>query len=356
MKASSQTVEKVLYGQFYTRVNPFTLKPFREWFDRIPTLADQTFIEPFSGSNSIVKMMLDTYPDLAVSQWSAFDLYPEAQETNLVPGLQLTKRDTIADFPDGYSVCITNPPYLAKNSASRKKLNVNFEGFQDLFEVSLARMLEHCQWVAAIIPESYITRPVLRHRLHSTISLTQTMFDDTEFPVCLALFDPLPTETFSIWQNDTFLGKHADLNEELDNLLLTPKPRVFRFNDAKGILGLYAVDMTKAPSIRFVPGHEIAASDIKHTSRAITRIHSDALTKVDLEVVIKLCNEKLANYRERTKDVFLTSFKGLRDDGKYRRRLDWETAQRIVATSLTEYDPSLRNLIIADPKLSLWHL
>jgi hypothetical protein len=205
MKSGSTREDKVLYGQFYTRVNPFALQPFREWIQAIPDIKNQRFVEPFSGSNSIVQMIIETYPHISVSQWSAFDLHPEAQENNLVPSLEVIKQDTIARFPTSFSVCITNPPYLAKNSASRKKLQVDFEGFQDLFEVSLSRMLDCCKWVAAIVPESFITRPILRSRLYSIISLTQTMFDDTEFPVCLALFNPEPTKTYNLWQNETYL-------------------------------------------------------------------------------------------------------------------------------------------------------
>jgi hypothetical protein len=301
-------------------------------------------------------MIIETYPHISVSQWSAFDLHPEAQENNLVPSLEVIKQDTIARFPTSFSVCITNPPYLAKNSASRKKLQVDFEGFQDLFEVSLSRMLDCCKWVAAIVPESFITRPILRSRLYSIISLTQTMFDDTEFPVCLALFNPEPTKTYNLWQNETYLGEHRTLKDALDKLLLIPKSRLFRFNDANGSLGLYAVDMTKGPSIRFVEGSVIPGSEIKHTSRAITRIGSRLFIDVDLNQVINLCNANLSTYRERTKDVFLTSFKGLREDGRYRRRLDWETAQRIITTSLVEYNPSIRDLIISDSKLELWQL
>ena len=45
----------------------------------------------------------------------------------------------------------------------------------------------------------------------------------------------------------------------------------------------------------------------------------------------EVANELLATYREKTQDVFMTSFKGLRADGKYRRRLDFKTARAILA-------------------------
>ena len=40
--------------------------------------------------------------------------------------------------------------------------------------------------------------------------------------------------------------------------------------------------------------------------------------------------------RYKTGDVLLTSFKGLRADGKYRRRLDFKTAQMVMNLAVKE--------------------
>ena len=53
------------------------------------------------------------------------------------------------------------------------------------------------------------------------------------------------------------------------------------------------------------------------------------------------CNQYLTWYRENTQDVFMTSFKGLRKDGRYRRRLDFETAKAIMSTVLVNYKKDL---------------
>lgn len=48
------------------------------------------------------------------------------------------------------------------------------------------------------------------------------------------------------------------------------------------------------------------------------------------EYFIKKINENLLEYREKTNDCFLTSFKCLRKDLRYRRRLDYKTARNLL--------------------------
>lgn len=329
-------IEKIKLGQFYTRTSPFEFERFKKWLSGIPDLKNKKFIEPFAGSNSIVQMMLASF-HMSVAQWASFDIAPEAQQENLVPQVPLQQLDTISFFPKGFDVCITNPPYLAKNSATRKGMEIDFEGFQDLFEVSLGRMLKNCGWVAAIIPESFLTREVHRSRLEFVISLNIDMFHDTDFPVCLAVFSPDVQETYEIWRGEQFIGMARDLRLKAEGLLTSSKDSQLKFNDPEGLLGLWAIDNTKENSIRFLEGKEIHPSTIKVSSRAITRISSPHLTSINqLETVIEKANLILAEYRESTQDVFLTSFKGLRIDGKYRRRIDWNTASKILNTVFEE--------------------
>jgi len=47
---------------------------------------------------------------------------------------------------------------------------------------------------------------------------------------------------------------------------------------------------------------------------------------------------KLEQIRKNTHDVFLTSFKGLRNDNKYRRRLDFTTIKLILCAVLEEME------------------
>jgi hypothetical protein len=326
---------KIELGQFYTRNNPFGYPRFVNWLNSIPNLDQAKFIEPFGGANSIVQMILETFPEIQTSQWSSYDIHPEAQQKNLVPSVKLQRRDTISNFPEGFDICITNPPYLAKNSATRKGLKVDFGEFQDLFEVALNVMLGKSAYVAAIIPESFISRGLFTSRLEFVISLNLEMFDDTEFPVCLAVFSPEHTAGFEVWRGDSLIAELPQLDQDVRNLLKATKIQGLRFNDPNGPLGLTAVDGTKSPTIRFRIGYEIDSSEIKPTSRALTRISFPLLDQnpESLDDLILQANSVLDQYRKLTNDVFLTSFKGLRADGQYRRRLSWQIATEILATA-----------------------
>lgn len=320
---------KIHLGQFYTQTNPFVHPRFQQWLNSIPKLGSRRFLEPFGGANNIVKMILDIESRISEKNWSSFDIQPQAQAENRVPQVKVSRRDCIRSFPLGYDVAVTNPPYLAKNSATRKGAKIDFENFGDLFELSLSRTLQSCPWVAAIIPESFITRELFQDRLEFVISLNEPMFDDTEFPVCLAVFSPEATADFELWIGDEFIGLYSQLKSQQRKLDAARKVKAV-FNDPNGILGLRAIDSTKGASIEFVPGVDVPSSRIRNTSRSLTRITFPGLKAKDLDKFIEIANKELRTYRNATKDVFLTSFKGLRQDGRYRRRLDWSTSSKIL--------------------------
>jgi len=242
-------------------------------------------------------------------------------------------RDTLADFPTGYHVVVTNPPYLAKNSAKRRGLVFADSPYDDLYKHALAITLEHTPWVAAIVPDSLFTAKLFHHRARAFISLTQAMFADTEHPVCLALFGPTGGNP-ELWMGERHVGNMRDLSKHLPQPL---KKHTWKFNDPQGIVGLYALDTPKKPSICFVPGHSIDPGLIKHSSRAITRISTPHLTEENLPAFLQQANHKLLQMRQHTQDVFLTSFKGLRADGMYRRRMDFATARAILDTTYDEH-------------------
>ena len=322
---------KILLGQFYTRGNPFQYSRAQKWFAEIPNLSQAKIIEPFAGSNSIVALVNSSVSALSPKNWESFDIHPEAIEANLVPGITLSKRDTLEDFPAGFDIAITNPPYLAKNSATRKGMLVHFGEYQDTFEVALHEMLSNCNWVAAIIPESFITRKLFKDRLDAVISLNHEMFDDTEFPVCLALFSPNSSSNFEIWRGEEYLGRRKELDKQVERLLSARTVIKPRFNDPQGEIGLIAIDNTSGPTIKFVDGPTIASAEIKVTSRSLTRISIDYLSDILVaESIIAEANKILESYRAISSDVFLTAFKGLRADNAYRRRIDWNTAGRIL--------------------------
>lgn len=323
---TAPTPHKRTHGQFFTEGNPFVHAPFRAWFESIPEGNKACLLEPFAGSNNIIRLMREAGYE---NRWACFDVDPPH---GLAEGVLVHQRDTLADFPEGFEVVVTNPPYLAKNSAARRGLPYPPSQHDDLYKHALEVTLGKVPFVAAIIPESFVVAEVFHDRILATVSLTSKMFNDTDCPVCLALFVPTATKEnpadFEIWDEGRKLGQYLRFQE-----VLSPVPRAHRtpwkFNDPQGSLGLRGVDDTRCASIRFVRGETIPSSEIKHSSRAISRI-AGLPPDIDLDLFIEVANKSIDRYRRNTHDALMTSFKGLREDGKYRRRLDFAAARNLM--------------------------
>ena len=327
--------EKVKYGQYYTNFNCFKLEIFKEWFDIIPDNKKQTILEPFAGSNNIVKLI----NDIGIkSKWKCYDILPS--RINQYPKYEIKEQDTLKNFPSGYFTVITNPPYLGKSSAKRRGINFPDTIYDDLYKYSLAKMLDNCEYIAAIIPESFITQGLFHDRLYAVASLTYKMFNDTECPVCLALFVPKylkKQEDFKIYENDKFIGSYQELKAKSINS--TYKVDCWKSNN-KGSIGVICIDNTKEDSIKFIKGEELD-NEIKN-SRAFLRL--EGLPKdINRDEFLKYCNNELGKYRKDTNDVLLTAFKGLRTDNKYRRRLDFKTAKQMLSYVLEKYERDILN-------------
>ncbi|NDV78755.1 DUF5053 domain-containing protein [Dysgonomonas sp. 511] len=312
-------------AKYYTKSNPFNHKLFIEWLNMIPNYKNSRFLEPFAGSNNIIKLVKDVDND--ISNWVCFDIAPPVE--NNVLQYSVTKRDTIRNFPSGFNICITNPPYLAKNSATRRKLKYPDTHYDDVYKLCLDIMLSDCDYVVAILPESFITSNLFHNRLLGLISLNYNVFDDTNCPVCLALFIPQKLDdNFHIYIGNEYIGtynqlKNYNLTEYTNNTIN------WKFNVPDGSIGVKCVDSQHGADIRFIRGDKINSDDIKISSRTLTRI-SGLPYNIELKSFIDVCNNVLSEYRMQTNDIFLTSFKGLRKDGKYRRRIDFKTIRCIL--------------------------
>ncbi len=310
---------------------------FHKWLKSIPDYKTITILEPFAGANNIVGMVKDV--GYCTQAWRSYDLDPVNDDSNATD-LVVEQRDTLSDYPAGFVAAITNPPYLAKNSATRRGLPFPATAYDDLYQVALATMLEGTPYVAAIVPESFVTQALFHDRLQAVVSLTCRMFEDTEVPVCLALFIPncskpttgkLGGKDFAIYAENRLIGTYSKLMASLRQ----PRSSVaWRFNDSAGLIGLQAIDNQKAASINFTNGAAIPASSVKETSRSVTRISCAGLDETTATLVIAKANELLAERRKLTKDVFMTAFKGLRQDGRYRRRLDFSQARDLLNLAL----------------------
>ena len=316
MKSEGFIEGKRLNGQYFTSENPFETEGFKEWAEEC-NLKESIILEPFAGSNNLIKMLQKM--DL-VKTFASFDVSPQNEN--------VLSRDTLEDFPEGYNVCITNPPYLARNSAKRRGLLYPETNYDDLYKFAIEKVLQNCKNVGAIIPASFLNSGLFRGRLSRYILLNNKMFEETSHPVCLALFKERSSDVL-IYENKEFIGKLSELEKKLP---VSVNKFQMKFNEKSGNLGLIAIDNTLEPSIKFCHGNEINPEKILGTSRSITRI----LVDCDTEKLIKSLNEALNGFRKETHDIFLTPFKGLRKDFKYRRRLDYKLARDLINQVLSE--------------------
>lgn len=322
--------KKQQYGQFFTITNPFGVDAFCTWLKNIPE-KNITILEPFAGANNIINLVNIINKKAEIGKnldWKSFDI--DTSFDNNAPDYPITQQDTIKNYPKGFKVAITNPPYLAKNSATRSGIPFPETDYDDLYKLALSIMLNNTPYVAAIIPESFITSGLFQDRLQFVVSLTCKMFDDTDCPVCLALFIPELSDDFIIYNMNHKIGSYKEIKRKVDELIKPNSTVNWKFNDKDGIIGIRCIDNTKEPSIEFIPGDQISPSKIKVSSRSLTRVSGIEIT--DLEKFLNECNKILKQYRLDTNDIFLTSFKNLREDGCYRRRLDFKTAKDILNT------------------------
>lgn len=310
---------KRAFGQYYTAQNPFTGDAFGEWA-QAAGLPHQHVLEPFAGRNDLITMLQSAGQ---CRRFASFDIAPAAAKVK--------RRNTLANFPKGFDACVTNPPWLARNSATRRGLPYPQTRYDDLYKHCLEKCLDNCPYVAAIIPATFLQSNLFRSRLSDYILLHDKMFTDTDNPVCLALFKESESDDVRIWYDNDFKDNLSKLESAMEkhvssSEILKMEKRVV-FNDENGKLGLVAFDNTRERSIRFCTAEEIAHYPVKTSSRFFARISGDF---GDVRHLVSKLNKILEKIRDDTYDVFLTPFKGVRSDGEYRRRISFADVRSLI--------------------------
>ena len=329
-------------GQYFTRdsvwLRPHIRKHIQELADRYNGCVD-----PFAGDGHL----------LAIAGTMGYTTHGHDIDERICKRKGWTLNDSLVNVIEHEkSFVLTNPPYLAKNSAKRIGSNMvrYFEpGYipeiqtsdlgilDDLFKFAIDKTLQTYSESVWIVPESGIQDihdlPLWRKNLHSVTILEENPFDDTEHPVCVMIFsreNPLQ----QIWKNDTLLGTWSDMVELHRGFSRGPTNATrMKFNSPQGVLGFRAVDGTREDDsmrIRFCRGEELGypRENIKVSSRHLTYIDVD-LDGDALDSTIAEANRIIDEYRKRTEDVFLTAFMGNTRNGERRRRLDYKLARVI---------------------------
>ena len=319
--------KKKKLGQYFTKKDIW-LRP--QIIDFIKKSKCTIAYDPFAGNGDLLRIS----KEYGIKETKGLDI-----DTNL----HWQINDSLTNIPHiDDAIIITNPPYLTKYSASRKKIKIEKEYFKnhtDLYQLAIDKILESQDYAVAIVPETYINSKYFEKnlsRVYSVTILTQNPFDDTENPVCVVCFDnieKIPPKV-KVYIDDEYLNVYSYFKE----LRLTPKNQYsIRFNVKNGVLALRAVDLTsKDKKIKFYESSELNynLNRIGNSSRLITIIDLDC-SDIDIKELVQECNRLLEDYRNKTKDVTLSPFKGNTKEGKRRRRLDYRTARSIIEQAIS---------------------
>ena len=321
-------MKKADLGQFNTKRDVW-LKP--QVLEFINTSLCKKGLDPFAGEGDLIRAMLD----VGLKPVKAFDI-----DTSL----NWSYNDSLVDIPYfNDTIVVTNPPYYARVSASRKKSSClkYFEGnnFADLYQIAIGNVLKKYDEAIFIIPETYfLTEDMFfKEDLCSITVLEDNPFYDTDCPVCVACFlkgNPFEYPMYDIYKNEEFLFENIALEKILKKYDSENDVRIL-FNDPKGNIGLRGVDgVNSKDKIRFCLPEELNYDfdKIKVSSRAITLLNVNG--NFNKEKLIEEANFYLNRLRKETSDVIFAPFKGNNKAGERRRRLDFKWAKRILNKAL----------------------
>ena len=310
-------------GQYFTKKDLW-LKP--QVIEFIKSAKCSVAYDPFAGGGDLLNASKEV---LGFKKIKGLDIDDK---------LEWEHNDSLLNIPkEKDAIIITNPPYIAKQSASRKKIDLkkyyDVTEYDDVYLLALDRMLDAQKYVVAIIPESFINSSYKqKNKLKSITILEENPFEDTENPVCVACFDGVEKafEKIEIYKNDVLVN---NLNNILNIRIEPLNDLKITFNTLEGWLGLRAIDSTDDVKFINFDFKENIKYDwenrIKVSSRHLTLIDID-IPKKDRKKFIDECNSILKGIREKSSDILLTPFKGNTKSGKRRRRLDFRLARAIM--------------------------
>ena len=333
-------VQRVRSGSHFTECESWLREPVADFLKlAVPDFSSATVLDPFAGEGHL---FLALNRLLGFGAFVGLDLY--------APGW--LKNDSLVTIPAcNASLICTNPPYLAKYSAKRKGVWPLVEKYflssslDDLYLIALERMLETRLPVVAIVPETFISSGKFRERLERVVVLEKANpFKDTDVPVCVACFSAARESGRVLtryYKDDAFEGDLPELLAASRVKYSQSSAARISFNRKDGLIALKAVDGT-APDdrIRFMSAQDFGydSSNIKVSSRLMTKIAIDGLRRAEVDEVVVRANAVLEDVRARCKDAALSPFKGNNKSACRRRRLDYGLARGLLANALTEME------------------
>ena len=177
--------EKKKLGQYFTKKDLW-LKT--QIIDFIKNSNCTIAYDPFAGNGDLLKIS------------NLYGIH-KVKGLDIDKGLNWEINDSLKNIPHiDNAIIITNPPYLTKYSASRKKINnkqmgAYFKKHTDLYQLAIDKMLETADYVVAIVPETYINSKFFNDhlgRVYSVTVLTENPFDDSDVEKIQTAFRKYP--------------------------------------------------------------------------------------------------------------------------------------------------------------------
>lgn len=315
--------EKVSEGKFHTKGDSWL---FPQIIEFIKSTNSKFVLDPFAGNGDMLNVI--------------------QRELKLMPlGFDIDQKlswrinDSLVEIPacDSGTIIVTNPPFLAKYSASRKgvitqvaKYYADNPPYDDLYKIALTKITKASKNAIVIVPETYMSDQILSYLCSSITIIEENLFQDTTQPVCILAFDGIHKKASDviIYKNSKKVTNLGVLN---DCKILPLNKYDIKFNDLSGQIGLQGVDLTKPEDcIKFMPLEALKydRASISSSSRLYSAIKiPDTFYTKDLPLK---CNIILNSLREKSYDLIFSAFKGNTNEGKRRRRLDFYTARAII--------------------------
>ena len=155
--------KKIKLGQFFTK-KEIWLKS--QIYDFIKASKQMIAYDPFAGEGNLLSIA------------SKFGFFKEIKGLDIDENLHWKINDSLKKIPHyDNAIIITNPPYIAKQSASRKNIDLslyfNSSTYDDIYLIALDRMLEAQRYVVAIVPESFINSNYRQKNLLFSITILE---------------------------------------------------------------------------------------------------------------------------------------------------------------------------------------
>jgi hypothetical protein len=322
---------KVAAGSYLTTASTWLLPQVRQF---LINANPAVVLDPFAGNGDLLKAVSEVF----ACEFRGFDIDKRF-------GWPLN--DSLSQIPEqSRCLILTNPPYLAKHSAKRKRVyhavESHFVVADDLYKVAITRCLEAAEHVVAIVPETFLNSEYSKAACHSITIVLKNPFEDTECPVCVLCMSRHrnPQDATAVFVDSNRVASW----QELDARRLKPANSVdVIFNHKAGRVALKAVDgVREGDRIRFIPASEFGyLNEIKHSSRLMTRIEIPRLSDGSIDQFIRAINARLERFRTDTHDLLLSPFKGNTHSGERRRRLDYFTARALAEDAFWDLAPPM---------------